>query len=187
MNTAYVALGSNMGDKLKNCLRGVSALNRLESVQAEKVSRFYLTEPMYYSKQPWFVNAAVRIRTGLDPAGLLASLKRLEQDSGRMDHGVRFGPRVIDFDIIFYNDWILQSPDLVIPHPRMHQRGFVLRPMVDIAPDFVHPVLKKTMRRLLEELNGDGQRCIPMAAKPNAAGLKHLTGLKPVRSGGVKG
>jgi len=187
MNTVYVATGSNIGKKLDNCFRGIAALDRIGSVQIEQVSKFYLTEPMYYSNQPWFVNAAVRIRTGLGPFDLLKALKRLEWRSGREDHCVRFGPRVIDFDIIFYNEERVQSADLVIPHPRMHQRGFVLHPMVDIAPDFVHPVLKKTMQQLLEGLNGEGQRCIPMAAKLDSAALKQFTGLKPVRSGGVKG
>jgi len=161
-NIAYLSTGSNMGDKLGNCRNGLSALDQTDGIRMESVSAFYLTEPMEYVDQPWFVNAAVRIRTALDPLHLLAALKTLEQRSGRMGSGIRFGPRTLDFDIIFYNDKVLETSLLIVPHPRMHEREFVLRPICDLAPDLLHPVLKKTACQLLAALPPGGQQCIRM-------------------------
>ena len=161
-NIAYISTGSNMGDKLENCRNGLAALAQKDGIRIESVSAFYLTEPMEYADQPWFVNAAVRIRTALDPLNLLAALKTLEQRSGRVDSGIRFGPRTLDFDIIFYNDKILETSTLIVPHPRMHEREFVLRPICDLAPDLMHPVLKKTACQLLAALQPGGQQCIRM-------------------------
>ena len=108
-NTAYIAVGSNMGDKLETCRNALADLDRTEVVTVEAVSRFYFTEPMGYSDQPWFVNGAARIRTSADPAELLSVLKTFEAVYGRTDGGVRFGPRPLDFDIIFYNELIIFS------------------------------------------------------------------------------
>ena len=162
-NIAYVSTGSNMGDKLKNCRSGLAALDQTDGIRIESVSAFYLTEPMEYTDQPWFVNAAARIRTALGPFDLLAALKSLEQQSGRVDSGIRFGPRTLDFDIIFYNDMVLDTPTLIVPHPRMHEREFVLRPVCDLTPDLMHPVLKKSAGQLLTALQPGGQQCIRMA------------------------
>ncbi|MDO9264220.1 MAG: 2-amino-4-hydroxy-6-hydroxymethyldihydropteridine diphosphokinase [Desulfosalsimonadaceae bacterium] len=161
-NIAYISTGSNMGDKLENCRNGLAALGQTDGIRIESISAFYLTEPMEYADQPWFVNAAVRIRTTLEPLDLLAALKNLEQRSGRVDSGIRFGPRTLDFDIIFYNDMVLDTPMLIVPHPRMHEREFVLRPICDLAPDLMHPVLKKTACQLLGILQPGGQQCIRM-------------------------
>ena len=151
-----------MGDKLENCRCGLAALGQTDGVRIESVSSFYLTEPMEYADQPWFVNAAARIRTALDPFDLLAALKFIEQKSGRVDSGIRFGPRPLDFDIIFYNDMVLDTSMLIVPHPRLHQREFVLRPICDLVPDLMHPVLKKTAGQLLADLQSGGQQCIRM-------------------------
>ncbi|MFZ2632824.1 MAG: 2-amino-4-hydroxy-6-hydroxymethyldihydropteridine diphosphokinase [Desulfosalsimonadaceae bacterium] len=161
-NIAYISTGSNLGDKLENCRNGLAALDQTDGIRIESVSAFYLTEPMEYTDQPWFVNAAVRIRTALDPFDLLAALKTLEQKSGRKESGIRFGPRTLDFDIIFYNDTVLDTSTLMIPHPRMHEREFVLRPICDLAPELMHPVLKKTACQLLGALQTGGQQCIRM-------------------------
>ena len=102
-HTVYISVGSNLGDRLENCRQGMAALDALDSVHVEFISRYYFTEPMDYTDQPWFVNAAARIRTRLGPAELLAELKSLEAAYGRKDTGVRFGPRPLDFDIIFFS------------------------------------------------------------------------------------
>lgn len=166
-NIVYISTGSNMGDKLENCRQAIAALNKTDTVQIESISRFYLTEPMEYSDQPWFVNAAAKIRTSLDPVNLLAVLKSFEVEYGRVDSGVRFGPRPLDFDIIFYNDMIIETPQLIVPHPRMHNREFVLRPISDLAPELIHPVFNKSIHWLLDELSSQNQQCIPMEEMAN--------------------
>ena len=163
-NTAYIAVGSNMGDKLETCRNALADLDRTDVVAVEAVSRFYFTEPMEYSDQPWFVNGAARIRTSADPAELLSVLKSFEAAYGRTDGGVRFGPRPLDFDIIFYNELIMDTPQLIVPHPRMHLREFVLRPINDIAPELMHPVFCKSIRRMLADLRTENQQCIPVEA-----------------------
>lgn len=166
-HTVYLAVGSNLGDRMENCRRGVAALNALDGVRVDAVSRYYFTAPVDYTDQPWFVNAAVRIRTQLTPAALLATLKSLEAAFGRTDAGVRFGPRPLDFDIIFFDDRIIDAAELIVPHPRMHLREFVLRPLCDLAPGFFHPVLKKTIRDFLDMLDASGENCIPVEALAN--------------------
>jgi 2-amino-4-hydroxy-6-hydroxymethyldihydropteridine diphosphokinase len=161
-NTAYISTGSNMGEKLENCRDALAALNRTDTVDVESISRFYLTEPMEYFDQPWFVNAAAKINTSLDPVGLLALLKSFEVKYGRVDSGVRFGPRSLDFDIIFFNDMIIETEHLIVPHPRMHNREFVLRPISDLVPEMVHPVFNKSIRQLLDELSTQNQQCMPI-------------------------
>lgn len=141
-NIAYISIGSNLGNKLENCQNGFAALGETDNIKVEDLSKYYQTEPMGYTDQPWFVNAAARILTSLNPIDLLKALKLLESKFGRIDN-VRFGPRILDFDIIFYNDVVTEIPDLIIPHPRMHKREFVLRPICDLSPDLIHPVLKK--------------------------------------------
>jgi 2-amino-4-hydroxy-6-hydroxymethyldihydropteridine diphosphokinase len=164
VNIAYISTGSNMGEKQGNCREALAALNKTETITVESISRFYLTEPMEYSDQPWFVNAAAKIRTNLAPVDLLAVLKSFEVRYGRVDSGIRFGPRPLDFDIIFYNDLIIETESLIVPHPRMHNREFVLRPLNDLAPELIHPVFNKSICRMLDELSGQNQQCIPLEA-----------------------
>jgi len=160
INTAYLSTGSNMGEKQDNCRNALSALDQTDTVTVESISRFYLTEPMEYSDQPWFVNAAAKIRTSLTPVGLLALLKTFEIKFGREDSGIRFGPRPLDFDIIFFNDLVIDTEQLIVPHPRMHNREFVLRPINDLAPDLIHPVFYKSVRQLMDELSMQNQQCL---------------------------
>jgi len=111
-------------------------------------------------RQNWFVNAAARLDTRLDPFALLDHTKRIETRLGRRINDVRFGPRMIDLDIVLYDDQILDTPELTIPHPRMHKRRFVLRPICDIDDHIVHPVLKEPLTRLLAGIPESGQKLI---------------------------
>ena len=159
--TAYIGVGSNLGDRAGNCLRGIDAIDRSMECCVEIYSPLYETEPVGYEDQGWFVNGAAKIRTYLDPAGLLARLRAIEREMGRKPTGIPFGPRVLDFDILLFEDFILKIEHLTIPHPEMHKRRFVLIPLADIAPDVVHPVLKKTILTLLANLKDDRKAVVP--------------------------
>jgi 2-amino-4-hydroxy-6-hydroxymethyldihydropteridine diphosphokinase len=121
-------------------------------------SLVYQTEPVDYKDQDWFVNYVVKIETTLDPIALLDTLKLIEQDAGRTRDAVRFGPRLLDLDIILYDAMVVDTLKLVVPHPRMHKRRFVLKPICDIDPDIIHPVFHRTMQSLLEDLAAKDQR-----------------------------
>lgn len=166
-NTAIIAIGSNMGDKMENSRQGIAALDASEKLKVLRQSGFYLTEPVGYADQPWFINCAVMVQTAFAPAALLQFLKKLEYDFGRRRGGIRNGPRVLDFDIIFYNDWVIESSGLIVPHPRMQERGFVLKPLCDIAVDWVHPIFQKKVGQLLEEMGAQHEECISVAALSN--------------------
>ncbi|MFQ5485269.1 MAG: 2-amino-4-hydroxy-6-hydroxymethyldihydropteridine diphosphokinase [Desulfobacterales bacterium] len=155
-NTVYISIGSNIGNKLQNCQNGIKALINPGFSSLKKHSPFYSTEPVDYKNQDWFINAVIKIQSVLDPFQLLSKIKSIQHDAGRVSDPVRYGPRVLDLDILLYNDLVINSSGLVIPHPRMHKRRFVLKPMCDIDPTIVHPVLKKDMQYLLDNL-GDGQ------------------------------
>jgi len=157
---AYLSVGSNMGDKRSNCLRGVADLIDSGAVTLMARSPFYKTEPVDYRDQDWFVNAVVKIKTGDSPHALLNLLKEIEKNNGRAKSPRRFGPRALDLDILMCDDLVVKSPGLTLPHPRMHQRRFVLQPMCDIDPSVVHPLLKKNMRYLLDRIPVKGQRVI---------------------------
>ncbi|MDP2646248.1 MAG: 2-amino-4-hydroxy-6-hydroxymethyldihydropteridine diphosphokinase [Desulfobacterales bacterium] len=148
----YISVGSNLGDKLLNCQTGIHALSKPSRSVLKGKSSYYLTGPVDYPDQDWFVNAVVKIETSLEPPAVLKELKLIERQAGRTQQAVRFGPRTLDLDILFYDDAMMDTPELVVPHPRLHKRCFVLKPMCDIDPWMIHPVLKKNMRRLLCEL-----------------------------------
>ena len=157
-HTAYISVGSNLGAKLDNCRNGIAALTRSADIQFIDQSPIYRTEPVDYQDQDWFVNCMVKIETDLDPLSLLDFIKSIEHAAGRVRDAIRFGPRVLDLDIILYDDVVLDDLRLTIPHPRMHKRRFVLIPICDIDPDINHPVLQRTMSSLLENLAEKGQR-----------------------------
>ncbi len=154
---AYIAVGSNMGEKKQNCLDGLDRFAETGRIEILAVSEFYKTEPVDYVDQDWFVNAVAKVSTTLDPLDLLKVLMDAEITLGRRRDTVRFGPRVIDLDIIFYDQRVIDSPRLVVPHPRMHKRRFVLAPICDIEPELLHPVLNVTVKELLENLDVSGQ------------------------------
>jgi 2-amino-4-hydroxy-6-hydroxymethyldihydropteridine diphosphokinase len=151
MPIAYVGLGSNIGDKAGNMMRALEILGQFDGLKVTKISSFYETEPVGYEDQNWFVNAVAQIETIFPPEELLSMLKKTEQVIGRRET-IRWGPREIDLDLLMYDQLCFDSPELVIPHPRMHERAFVLVPLVEIVPDQVHPILKKTVTELLTEL-----------------------------------
>jgi 2-amino-4-hydroxy-6-hydroxymethyldihydropteridine diphosphokinase len=126
-------------------------LRELPRTRLEKISRLYNTVPQYVKNQPRFINAAVRLATALKPPALLAALKHIEYAMGRRP-GRRFGPRIIDVDILLYGSRIIKKRNLIIPHPRMQERLFVLQPLAEIAPHAKHPILKKRISALLKEL-----------------------------------
>lgn len=149
----FLALGSNLGDRRRNLQAALAAL--APQVRLLRASPVYETPPWGYADQPAFLNQAVEVETDLDPWELLAFLKEIERQLGRRP-GIRNGPRVIDLDILFYNDRIIDMPGITIPHPRLHERGFVLAPLADLAPDFKHPVLCKNVRQLLAQVDTAG-------------------------------
>ena len=156
----YISVGSNIGNKISHCQAGIDAL--IESGQAvlTRQSGFYQTEPVDYTDQDWFINAVCQFETGLDPFQLLGLMKKIEQDAGRKEAPIRFGPRILDMDILLFDGAVIDSPDLTIPHAKMHKRCFVLKPLCDIDPDIVHPVLKQNVRYLLRSMDPDGQQVI---------------------------
>jgi 2-amino-4-hydroxy-6-hydroxymethyldihydropteridine diphosphokinase len=157
-HTVYISIGSNIGKPEENCRKGISALRKTNGIQLKKMSKFYETEPVDYKDQAWFINAVVEIKTILDPIKLFNYLKLIEKKIGRSENSIRFGPRILDLDIIFFDDVVMETPDLVIPHPRMDERHFVLKPLCDINPNLVHPVLQKTIKDLLGNITKKGQR-----------------------------
>ncbi len=149
----YLALGTNLGDRLANLHAAINAFP--SSVVHRQSSHIYETPPWGYLDQPAFLNMAVKCETDLDAASLLKRLKQIEVEIGRVE-SFRWGPRQIDIDILFYDDLILESESLTIPHPRLHQRAFVLVPLADIALDLIHPVFQKTIAELLSTVERAG-------------------------------
>jgi 2-amino-4-hydroxy-6-hydroxymethyldihydropteridine diphosphokinase len=146
---AYIGAGANLGDRLAACRAGIEAIAADGAGRIVAVSRFYHTAPQDYAAQEWFVNAAAAIQTRLSPRALLVRLKAIEARMGRGRHGPRFGPRTIDLDILLYEERVVCDGALIIPHPRLHKRRFVLQPLCDIAAEVSHPLLKLSMAALL--------------------------------------
>jgi 2-amino-4-hydroxy-6-hydroxymethyldihydropteridine diphosphokinase len=144
-HTVYLSLGSNLGKRAANLKEAISSLPPQMEIKAR--SKVYETPPWGYTDQPNFLNQVVKVNTYVEPEPLLKHLKRLEVALGRKE-SFQYGPRLIDIDILFYDTLVLETPVLVLPHPQVHKRGFVLLPMMDIAPDLVHPVLEKSIREL---------------------------------------
>ena len=151
----YISLGSNLGDRVQNLKKALQALP--ENIRVLRVSGLYETDPWGYEEQPAFLNQAAEIKTDLPPVELLRVLKATEGLLGRKPN-FRYGPRQIDMDILFYGSEIISLPELQIPHPDLQQRAFVLVPLAELIPDFLHPVLLRTVKQLLKTQGSEGVR-----------------------------
>ncbi len=151
MSIAYIGIGSNLGNREENCRKAITLLTG-KSIKILKCSSLYETEPWGVKEQPEFINMAVEIETHMEPLELLRAIKEIENGMGRRE-GLRWGPRVMDLDILLYDDLILRTQELEIPHPRLRDREFVLKPLSEIAPDKIHPLFKKSIKNLLSELS----------------------------------
>lgn len=157
MEPVAIGLGANIGDRataLRNATRAIDDL-----LHPLRVSRVYETEPRYNRNQPSFLNAAVVGRTALSPEGLLRELQSLEEALGRRRSGPRFGPRCIDIDVLFFGERVVETLELVIPHPRLHERAFVLVPLSEIAPEWRFPAGHPDAGRRIDELAREADRC----------------------------
>jgi 2-amino-4-hydroxy-6-hydroxymethyldihydropteridine diphosphokinase len=151
--TVYIGFGSNVGDRVDFCDRAVTLLSLLPHSQVTGVSLLYETEPVKDKADPgegWFLNGVVQLETNIAPRSLLELLREIERSLGR-DEEFRSGPRTIDLDILFYGERVIDEPGLTVPHPRLHQRRFVLMPLSELAPLLVHPTRFRSVNQMLEE------------------------------------
>jgi len=151
---AYIGIGSNIGDKTHQCEKAVSEIIKIDRSRLLAKSSLFKTQPIGYTSQDWFVNGVIKIETDLEPLDLLRSLKAIEDRLGRLEV-FRWGPRAIDLDILLFDEEEIQTDELQIPHPRFHERQFVLVPLAEIDRSLIHPVLKKTVGELLNNLKED--------------------------------
>ena len=150
MSVSYIGIGSNLGIRQENCFRAIEILEK-RGIKVQKKSSLYETEPWGVKDQPRFINMVVQIETTLEPNDLLRVLKDIEKEIGRQD-SFRWGPRMIDLDILLFNALVLNEKDLQIPHPYLHEREFVLRPLSEIAPDVMHPVFHMSIYKLTQNI-----------------------------------
>ena len=146
----YLVLGSNMGNRLSNLKAAL--LNLTPQMTVKQKSSVFETPPWGFTEQDAFLNQVVKVTTYLEPEALLRHLKRMETALGRVPN-FQNGPRVIDIDILFFDKMIINTPPLVVPHPRLHERAFVLVPLAEIEPDFVHPILQRPINKILEDVD----------------------------------
>lgn len=148
----YIGIGSNLGNALKNCQHAVKSLSLAKGIEITSVSSFYKTEPVGIENQNLFINAVVEIMTALSARNLFMNLQNIEKDMGRKRE-VKGGPRIIDLDLLFYGREIIQDSDLIVPHPEIQRRRFVLEPLCEIASYFIHPDFGVSIRGIKDRLN----------------------------------
>lgn len=152
MNLVYLSLGSNKGNRFLNLVKAILKINSMKNSEVLRLSSFYETEPYGVRYQSSFINQVIEIRTQLNPFELHKNLLEIEKELGRTSKG-DYQPREIDIDILFFNDEIIQTENLIIPHPDLHNRRFVLEPLNELNSDLIHPVFKKSVKELLSQLN----------------------------------
>jgi len=159
--TAYIGIGSNLGDKLGNCLRAIDRIHRIPVTRVTAQSAFYRTAPVGVEGQDWYVNGVAAVSTHARAEDLLKSLLAIEAEMGRVRRK-KWDSRVIDLDILLFGNEIIDAETLKVPHPMMHLRKFVLVPMASIAPDLIHPVLGKSVAALLGEISDESQTVVQL-------------------------
>ncbi len=163
MAHAYIGFGSNIDDRLDYITQALRLLSEADNVSLIQVSSLYETEPVGYEEQEWFLNGVVAVETDLSVHRLLGSLKDIEKEVGRQ-HRMRWRPREVDLDLLIYDQCCVNTSDLIVPHPEMHQRSFVLVPFAEVAPDVLHPILQQNIRTLLSNLNDE--KTVKLVAPP---------------------
>lgn len=153
MSRVFLGIGSNDGDRLDNISQAVWWLGSMAGIRVSQMATIYDTEPVGGPPQPEFLNTVIELETTLTSHQVLEAVKAVERKMGRLPGGARWGPRVIDLDLLLYDECVINEPHLVIPHPRMHERRFVLEPLAQLAPELVHPVLGCSVAELLICLN----------------------------------
>jgi 2-amino-4-hydroxy-6-hydroxymethyldihydropteridine diphosphokinase len=153
---SFVGVGSNLGDPAARCAEAVCRISQVSRVKVLRQSSLYRTEPVGFEEQGWFINSVVEIRTALNPHELLKVLQRIEDTMGRV-RGPKWGPRIIDLDILLYGQEVIEENELVIPHPDLHKRRFVLGPLFEIASYVIHPAFGVSIRGLMERLDDESK------------------------------
>jgi dihydroneopterin aldolase / 2-amino-4-hydroxy-6-hydroxymethyldihydropteridine diphosphokinase len=149
-HTAFIAIGSNLGTPKENCIEAIDIISSNPDIKITSKSSFYQTAPVGNTEQDWFINSVIKISTKLNPDILLSALLKIESKMGRI-RKEKWGPRIIDLDLLFYDNLVIKKKDLTLPHPEIQKRNFVLQPLNEIGENFIHPTLQKRISTLLKE------------------------------------